>query len=154
MSIDAFDVRRIAEHEASLRRDEEVQPLHILLALLSTGEDTLFSVLAALGADLESLRGEVRRVIGPKVLDHPMEGLPLAEDTKRIFVACFEEGLSPAERIHRPEHLLLGILRVESTARSLLLSTGVTYEGAKALLNTRSAARTQRIVDCLDNASA
>jgi ATP-dependent Clp protease ATP-binding subunit ClpB len=116
-----------AGKEASSRRHDAVEPLHILLALLWEWDSPAFAALSELGVLAGKLRNRITQALGDEQV-HPMLGVPFSDPAKRVTFAALEEASALKEERLAPEHLLLGLLHVESEASALLHEFGVSYE--------------------------
>jgi ATP-dependent Clp protease ATP-binding subunit ClpB len=132
-----------AQSRAGARGHSEIQPAHLLVALLSQPEGSTVPVLQKLGVALDRLRGEVEKLL---------EGLPkvsggaqpqLARGTSRVLEAAFKEAEALKDEYVSTEHLLLAIAgEKDDPAGRLLREAGASREPLlRALASVRGGAR-------------
>jgi ATP-dependent Clp protease ATP-binding subunit ClpC len=124
-----------ARVEVSRWGSPQIDPEHLLLGLIREGKGTAYDLL------FEDLHFDWRRVV--RDIESQMEKksgfaqsleIPFSRSTKEVLAATVEE----AERLQDNEigtqHLLLGILLIDSIAASVLTAHGVTLELARQKL--------------------
>ena len=116
----------LARYEASQHGGAAIETEHILLGLLKEGEETIRELFTRANVSMDLLQAELERR-GPvrEKLSTSVE-IPFSEETKKVLQFAEEE----AERLMHPnigtEHILLGLLRQEtSTAGRLLTERGM-----------------------------
>jgi ATP-dependent Clp protease ATP-binding subunit ClpB len=149
---DKFTVKsQQAIQEAQARAAEfgnpELQPVHLLLALIEDREGVIPAVLEKIGvpteqleSNLHSIEQKLPRVAG--VAAQPN----LSQAANRILEQAFKEADNFKDEYVSTEHLLLGIARLKSDpARDALVAHGATHE---AILQALTAVRgSQRVTD-------
>ncbi|HKA15315.1 MAG TPA: ATP-dependent chaperone ClpB [Myxococcota bacterium] len=132
-----------AQSHASSRGHSEIQPAHLLRALLAQPEGSTVPVLQKLGISLEQLQGELEQILGklPKVSGGAQSQLSRA--TSRVLEAAFKEAEQLKDEYVSTEHLLLAIASEKSDpAGQALRSAGANREAIlKALASVRGSAR-------------
>ena len=128
---------------ASSRGHSEIQPAHLLRALIGQPEGSTIPVLQKLGVPLDILRSELEKLSEqiPKVQGGAQPQLSRA--TSRILEAAFGEAEALKDEYVSTEHLLLAIATDpdDPTAR-MLRETGASREALlKALASVRGGAR-------------
>jgi len=112
-----------ARYEASRASSRAIGTEHLLLGMLREADPVLTGLLQRIDGSVKDLRDELLgdRVALDRVSTSP--DLPLAEDTKKSLAFAVHEAESMGHGSVGTEHLLLGLLRVES-------STAAQYLGA------------------------
>jgi len=121
-----------ARYQASLSASTQIDSDHLLLGILQA-DPPLASRLIGPPEKIESIRAQIAKLrpVQEKTVPTSMD-LPLTPEARRILEYAAEE----AERIHHnhigPEHLLLGMSRLESCgAAKILREAGITAAGLK-----------------------
>jgi len=114
-----------ARFEASQYGSQYIETEHLLLGLLRE-EPSLFSGRLGPTIDADNIRKEIEGRITPRERISTSVEVPLAKECKQVLNFAFEESNTVGHRYIGPEHVLLGILRVESSlAARLLLERGL-----------------------------
>lgn len=156
----ARQVMQFANKEAQRFNHEYIGTEHILLGILKEGRGLAAQVLRNLDVDLRKLQLEVEKIvqIGPDMIT--MGKLPLTPRAKQVVAFAIEEAHQLQCASVGPEHLLLGLLRMEQSVaaevlRSLKLSPTEVREEVLRLLGrvetataTPAAVATQRDGEC------
>src|SRR5260221_11115232 len=110
-----------ARYEASQFGAPMIEPEHVLLGV-SRQEKPLFArFLTDSKQSLDSIRGQVKEhSLSRAPIDSAVE-LPLAPDTKQALHYAYEESVGLGDHHIGTEHLLLGLLRLESSLASQIL---------------------------------
>jgi len=125
----------------------ELQPVHLLLALIEDREGVIPAVLEKIGvpmerleSDLHSIEEKLPRVAGSTANPGPSQALT------RALEQAFREASNFKDEYVSTEHLLLGIAHLKNDpARDALVSVGATHE---AILKALTAVRgSQRVTD-------
>ncbi len=121
-----------------------VEPLHLLRALLAQGEGTTRPLLAAVGVDADQLSREVDAIASrlPSASGASV-GAPSASGTfYRVLSGAGELAGEMGDEYVSTEHLLVALATVESPARDSLVRAGATPERLRqAFTEVRGAAR-------------
>src|SRR5262245_27858158 len=132
-----------AQSHASGRGHSEIQPAHLLRALLAQPEGSTVPVLQKLGISVEQLQGELEQILGklPKVSGGAHS--QLSRSTSRVLEAAFKEAEQLKDEYVSTEHLLLAIASEKSDpAGQALRGAGANREAIlKALAQVRGSAR-------------
>jgi ATP-dependent Clp protease ATP-binding subunit ClpB len=132
-----------AQSLASSRGHSEIQPAHLLRALLGQPEGSTVPVLQKLGISLEQLSGAVEKVLAalPKVTGGAQSQLGRA--ISRVLEAAFKEAEQLKDEYVSTEHLLLAIASDKSDlAGRALRDAGANREAIlQALAAVRGGAR-------------
>ncbi len=144
-TIKAQEAVQASEHEAEKRGHQQVEPLHLLLALLGQHEGLIPDVIRKLGARPEALAGEAERACAR---------LPQVSGGERYFSSGLKKVLEGAlkemsvfkDEFASTEHLFLSIAKASGDpAQAVLSGHGVTHDGIlKALMSVRGS---QRVTD-------
>ena len=99
-----------AQSQAAARGHSEIQPAHLLSALLGQPEGSTVPVLQKLGVSLDALQGELEQILEgiPKVSGR-RPAPALAHATARVLEAAFQEAEQLKDEYVSTEHLLLAI---------------------------------------------
>jgi len=113
-----------ARYEASKLGSRVIESEHILLGILREGEEAVNEILQRFEVQPEDLRREIE---GERVFVERISStaeLPLSEESKKILAYASHEAESMLHSAVGSEHLLIGILRVETclAARALVQS--------------------------------
>src|SRR5205814_10544693 len=122
--------------EAARLHHEYVGTEHILLGLIREGEGVAAAVLTNLNVDLEEIQQKIEETVKKgKAAAAAGPDLAYTSRAKKVLELAMSEARELNHSFVGTEHLLLGLLR-EGTgpAMDVLLSLGVTLEGARAQL--------------------
>jgi ATP-dependent Clp protease ATP-binding subunit ClpC len=112
----------LAQEECRRLGHDHIDAGHVLLALLLQPESTGARLLVTGGADLDALRGDTERALGPGSRARDAGGhLPFDPQTKRVLEMALREALGLGHDYIGTEHLLLGLIVVDRTAASTVL---------------------------------
>ena len=125
----------------------ELQPVHLLLALIEDREGVIPAVLEKIGVPMERLESELHTIEEklPRVAGSTAEPGP-SQTLARALEQAFREANNFKDEYVSTEHLLLGIAHLKGdAARDALAATGATHE---AILKALTAVRgSQRVTD-------
>ncbi|MFN8384222.1 MAG: ATP-dependent Clp protease ATP-binding subunit [Anaerolineales bacterium] len=120
-------VLSLAHQEAERARQNNIGTEHLLLGLMDEEGGVAGRVLRELGMTSERVREVVARVSGPAVTFDPNR-IELAPETQQVLEYAVEEARRLGHHYIGTEHILLGLVRVESTAMEVLRRLGVTAD--------------------------
>jgi len=133
-----------ARYEASKLGSRVIESEHILLGVLREGEEIIKEIFSRFNVKPEQIRREVEgdRPFVDRISSSAE--LPLSEESKKILAYAAHEAESMLHQYVGTEHLLIGILRVESsTAARILTARGLNVYGVReetiAILKEREA---------------
>jgi len=112
-----------AQQIAQERGQQQIDALHLLLALLSQEGSIVITVLQKLGIDRDSLKKKVEAQISriPVILTPQSFGqFYLTQDMARVLERARQEALKMNDEFISVEHLFLALLDTKSAARELL----------------------------------
>ena len=120
-----------AQELANRRNHSEIQPLHLLSALLAEGEGVVGPLLQKIGANV----GQIAQIV-----DKELDRLPSATGTQtgmsRPLQDVFNEAQKEADRLKdeyvSTEHLLLALTRIKSMAQDILNVNAVGHDAILA----------------------
>ncbi len=121
-----------ARYEASKLGSRVIESEHILLGVLREGEETIKEIFSRFNVKAEQIRREVEgdRLFVDRISSSAE--LPLSEESKKILAYAAHEAESMLHQYVGTEHLLIGILRVESsTAARILTAKGLNVYGVR-----------------------
>lgn len=121
-----------ARYEASQKGSLTIGSEQLLLGLIREPKGVVASLLALSGKTLKALREEVEsQCLFREKVSTSVE-LPFAEDTKQALAFTAEEADRLGHSYIGPEHMLLGLLRVEgSVAEKVLARHGVGLDAVR-----------------------
>ncbi len=111
-----------ARYEASKLGSRVIEAEHVLLGILREGEESVMSLFARFEVQPDEIRGEIEgeRVFVERVSS--TADLPLSEETKKVLAYASHEAEGMGHAAVGSEHLLIGILRVESSIAMRVLT--------------------------------
>jgi ATP-dependent Clp protease ATP-binding subunit ClpC len=120
-----------ARYEAARAGSARIESEHLLLGLLREGDELVDLLFARLRADVAALRGELAVALPAPEGPVPAE-IPLTDECRRILLLAGREAETLGQTAVGNEHLLLGMLRLESSgAGRALVLRGVTLSLAR-----------------------
>ena len=120
-------VLSIAHQEAERAQNNNIGTEHLLLGLMEEDGGVAGRVLRELGMVTDRVREVVKRVTSPSSSFDPNR-VELAPETQQVLEHAVEEARRLGHHYIGTEHILLGLVRVESTAMEVLRRLGVTSE--------------------------
>jgi ATP-dependent Clp protease ATP-binding subunit ClpB len=135
-----------AQRLATERNHQQVEPEHLLDALLSDPEGVIYPLLHALGLSPRAVRDplEERLAMMPKVYG-PQQEVTLSMAARHVLERAFTEAAALGDDYVSTEHLLLAMLEGATEVARLLADTGLHREGVlSALTEVRGR---QRVTD-------
>lgn len=128
-------VRRIfnnARREAIRLRYDHVGPEHILLALIEEKESAAAQVLSNLGVNLEEVRENLLASLEEGNVTIPFNEIPFDEDARAVINYAIEESRAMNHNYVGTEHVLIGLLRADSSiASQILIGLGIDLDTVK-----------------------
>ncbi|MCC7117902.1 MAG: ATP-dependent Clp protease ATP-binding subunit [Anaerolineales bacterium] len=123
-------VLSLAHQEAERARQNNIGTEHLLLGLMDEEGGVAGRVLRELGMTSERVRDVVARVSTASV-DFDPNRIELAAETQQVLEYAVEEARRLGHHYIGTEHILLGLVRIESTALEALRRLGVTPDQIK-----------------------
>jgi ATP-dependent Clp protease ATP-binding subunit ClpB len=146
LTIRAREAVAEAQRQAGRRNHQQVEPEHVLAALLADPEGVIYPLLHRLGTSPATLRDRLedrlRRI--PKVYG-PGGEVALSRQAGQVLDRAFSEAQSMGDEYVSTEHLLLGMLEGGTEVARLLAEAGLAREAVlSALAEVRGR---QRVTD-------
>jgi ATP-dependent Clp protease ATP-binding subunit ClpB len=129
LTVKAQEAMQAAQEMGSRFGQQQVQPLHVLWALLAQGDGVVPPLLEKLGVSPTQLAGEVEKQVErlPKVSGGSEQYL--SPETNKVLERAFDEAQRLKDEYVSTEHILLGIAAAKrDSAGELLARHGVTHE--------------------------
>src|SRR3982075_3675238 len=122
----AQQVLALASKEADRFNHNYVGTEHLLLGLIKLGEGVAVNVLQKMGLDLETVRREVEKHVGPHPETKMIGNIPYTPRVKKVLALAGKEAQALHHSYVGTEHILLGLLREgEGVAARVLRSLEV-----------------------------
>ena len=138
-----------ARYEASKLGSRVIETEHILLGVLREGEDIIKEIFSRFNVKPEQIRRDIEgdRLFVDRISSSAE--LPLSEESKKVLAYASHEAESMLHQYVGTEHLLIGIMRVEScTAARILAGKGLNVYGVReetvSILKEREADRQKK----------
>ena len=112
-----------AHNEASTAGNREVQPVHLVLGLLSEPQAVAGKAIEAAGVSLQSVRDVAVAALPPRQDDVP-NVVPYDQSARKILEVTFREALRLGHNYIGTEHILLALLE-EEPDRGVLATLGI-----------------------------
>ncbi|MDK2784489.1 MAG: ATP-dependent Clp protease ATP-binding subunit ClpC [Bacillota bacterium] len=123
----------LAQEEARRLNYPYVGTEHLLLGLIREGTGVAAQALASLGIELERVRAEVEKIIGPGTGAPTGPQVDLTPRAKRVIELALDEARRMGVDYIGTEHLLLGLIREgEGVAARVLESLGADLEKVRS----------------------
>jgi ATP-dependent Clp protease ATP-binding subunit ClpA len=97
--------------------------------------------LATLGIDIDQVRRHVEEVFGPGALQRtracsglPSRDLPFERESKKALELALREAVRLKHNYIGTEHILLGLLHAEGTARTILTDRGIRLDATRVIV--------------------
>ncbi len=136
-----------AQSRAAELSNPELQPVHLLLALIEDREGVVPAVLEKIGVPIEHLESDLRSIEQklPRVAGVAAQP-SLSQAMNKVLEQAFREATNFKDEYVSTEHLLLGVAHLKGdAARDALVGAGATHE---AILQALTAVRgSQRVTD-------
>ncbi|MDY6820561.1 MAG: ATP-dependent chaperone ClpB [Deferribacterota bacterium] len=92
------------------KKNPQVEPEHLLLALIAQKEGIIKALLQKIGVNVNQLSKEVENLIENLPIAEKIEQIYLSVDTQNALTKAFEEAENRGDQYVSTEHLLLGII--------------------------------------------
>jgi ATP-dependent Clp protease ATP-binding subunit ClpB len=126
-----------AQSIAQEKGQQQVDALHLLLALLSQEESVVLTLFNRLGVDIENLKKKVQGALN-KI---PLISVPqafgqfyLTQDLAKVLEKARQEAMKMGDEFLSVEHLLLGLLDSQTKAREIMDKAGFLKSGSAGTL--------------------
>jgi len=124
-TIKAQEALQNAQEIAAKKNHGELKPLHLLAALLEDEQSLVIPVLERSGVDIEQLDEQIEAEldrIPPIVSNGALGQLYLSQELMKVLDQAAKIAAQQKDEFVSCEHLLLALLDVNGTAKSLLKS--------------------------------
>jgi ATP-dependent Clp protease ATP-binding subunit ClpC len=116
----------LARKESERLSHNYVGSEHLLLGLIGLGQGVAVNVLRKCGLDLEKVRAEVEKQIGPGPPQRIIGPIPYTPRVKQVFALAAKEAKALSHTYVGTEHLLLALLdQTDGSAAQVLKSAGI-----------------------------
>jgi ATP-dependent Clp protease ATP-binding subunit ClpB len=124
-----------AQRLAAARNHQQLEPEHILFALLSDPDGVVYPLLHAVGVSPRTLRDRVEELLDrtPKVYGPPQQ-VAVSRAAAGVLERALTEASGLTDEYVSTEHLFLAMLEGSSPVSRLLEETGLTRDGVLAAL--------------------
>src|SRR6185437_5306429 len=143
LTVKAQEALRSAQEIAAQANQQQIEPMHLLAAVLAPGDGVVSPLLAKLGISTESISAEIHREIErlPKVSGARQQYLSQASND--VLNKAFDEAARFKDEYVSTEHILLGIAGLErDPAGALLARNGASHDAIlQALVSVRGSHR-------------
>ena len=143
LTVKAQEALQSAQEIAAQSSQQQIEPLHLLAALLAQGDGVVSPLLAKLGISTESISAEIGREIDrlPKVSGAGQQYL--SEASNNVLNKAFDEAARFKDEYVSTEHILLSIAGLQrDPAGALLARNGASHDAIlQALVSVRGSHR-------------
>ena len=147
LTIKAQELLQAAQSDAGARGHQQIEPEHLLFAMLADSAGIVASMLGKHGASVDAVRRDTAAALEaiPRVSGAASE-VYISRRTKAVLEAAFAQAASMKDEYVSVDHLFLALLEEKGgKAASILKQHGVTKDAMlKALLDIRG---NQRVTD-------
>ena len=134
-----------AQSIAREKRQQQIDALHLLLALLTQEESIILTILGNLQIDIEDLKKKTEKEINslPSISSSPTSSqFYLTQDLAQVLDKAREEAMKMEDEFISVEHLFLGLLASSSRAKNILENALINKETfSKVLTEVRGKER-------------
>jgi len=129
LTLKSQEALRVAQELARARNHQQVEPAHLLFALLSDPEGVIYPLLQKLGQSPRLLRDKLEEILDrvPKVFGSEQEQY-LSAATRRVVERAFADAAVLTDEYISTEHLFLALLEGTTDVSRLLREAGVTRD--------------------------
>src|SRR6202795_859221 len=129
MTVKAQEAVKSAPEIAARHENQQIEPVHLLAALVTQADGVVAPLLARLGIRSESLSQDIEREIGrlPRVTGFAQQ--PLGKPLNDVLERAFDEAQRFKDEYVSTEHMFLAIAGQDrDTAGQLLKKQGASHE--------------------------
>ncbi|MHB1381311.1 MAG: ATP-dependent chaperone ClpB [Thermoleophilia bacterium] len=137
LTIKAQEALAASQKAAENNGQQQIEPEHILLALLGQSEGIVVPILQKLGADVAAIKASVNEAVAamPKVSGAPGQQPTLGNRARQVLDAAGKLADQLKDEYISTEHLLMASLEGGGEAAAILKGSGVTSERLLAALS-------------------
>ena len=113
----------MAQNIAGEKGQQQIDALHLLLALISQEGSIILTLLLKLGVDIENLKRKTQSALGgiPTILNPQTFGqFYLTQDMAKVLDKARQEAIKMGDEFISVEHLFLALLSIETRAKQIL----------------------------------
>lgn len=133
---DARIMVRQAVANAEELGSDEVNTLHLVMALAAPESGSAYRAIAGLSTSADEVVDAARDAVGGPSGSSKKRHLPFAADAKKVLQLALRETIRLGSRPIETGHVLLGLLRDEESPGARILNQhGVSHEGAETWLD-------------------
>lgn len=113
---------------AQRKNQQQIDALHVLIALLSQKESIVLTLLQKLEVDIENLKKKIDKAIQeiPNLINTKVLGqFYLTQDTAKVLERAKKEAMKLGDQYVSVEHLFLALLATDTKAKKILTDTEV-----------------------------
>ena len=139
LTVKAQEAMQRANDLASEHGNPELQPVHILAALMEDREGIVAPLLERVGLHVLTIQAEAMREIEklPKVSGSGAAQAHLSDAASKLLENAFKEAYNFKDEYVSTEHLLLAITKLKrDPAQEILSKAGATYDNVLRALTT------------------
>ncbi|MEJ7796758.1 MAG: Clp protease N-terminal domain-containing protein, partial [Nocardioides sp.] len=127
------EVIEAGQLSATTAGNTSTEPIHLLVALLQQPEGTARTMLGKAGVDADALtaRAEQVRDALPRASGATVQQPGASPGMTRVLASALDLARSMKDDYVATEHLLIAVATVESPARAVLTSTGLSADGLR-----------------------
>jgi ATP-dependent Clp protease ATP-binding subunit ClpB len=145
LTLKAQEALQNAQRAARNEGHPQIEPVHLLLALLEDKEGIVHSALKKLGVSGDILRNDLQEKLGRAPRVTGVQQIYASPQLGQVFEQAYQESKSLKDEYVSVEHILLALTEDQSDAGNLLRSHGVTKENVlKVMQSIRGG---QRVTD-------
>ena len=111
---------------AQKKNHQQVDALHLLLALLSQNNGIVLTVLQEIGVDIEDLKRRTQKSIKsipPSTTNQKVGQFYLTQDMGEVLERARQEAMKMGDEYVSVEHLLLALIQLDNKAGEVLRKT-------------------------------
>jgi len=143
LTIKSQEALQEAQSQCGARGHQNIETVHILVALLGQPDGSTVPVLQKLGVSIDALGNELERALEQRPKVSGGAQAQISAELNRILEAAFNEADAMSDEYVSTEHILLAMAKDESNeAGRILRAAGAKHEGIlQALTSIRGSSR-------------
>ncbi|PIR98316.1 MAG: type VI secretion system ATPase TssH [Candidatus Colwellbacteria bacterium CG10_big_fil_rev_8_21_14_0_10_41_28] len=137
-TIKAQEALQRAQDLATAQSHGEFRALHLMSALLSDGESLIMPILTKVGVDIDRFRDEIEDELAKlsKIYSAAAVGqIYLSREILRVIDRAAKSAMANNDEFISCEHLLIGVLDIDSVAKDILEKNGVKKDEVTRILS-------------------
>lgn len=139
MRLDKFTVKsqellQAAHETVEHHGNQAIEPVHILMAMMADDQGIAMSIFRKIGAPVDILNQEITEAVSSLVKVSGAASVYLSKDGKKVLDKALSEADKMKDQYVSCEHLLLGLVKVNSTASQILSRHGVNKDAVLKVL--------------------